>query len=153
MEMTTSKSSPDMAKRDSRGRFVKGSIGNPKGRPVGATCRALRMARDAAEKVALPMLIQAAEVGDLEACKTLIAYGLPRQKPVEVPEPVNIPDGSAGEQARAVLGEVAEGRLSIEAGARLLDALKARTQIEMTTDFENRLAALEAAYGGKTNGR
>ena len=151
--MTTNNNSSERVLRDSRGRFLKGCVANPAGRPQGASCRALRMARQAAEEVALPALIEAAKGGDMEACRVLVGYGLPRQKPVEVPEPVNLPDGSAGEQARAVLSEVAEGRLSIEAGARLLDALKARTQIEMTTDFENRLAALEAAYGGKKSGR
>ena len=150
--MKSNKSSPDMAKRDSRGRFVKGSIGNPKGRPVGATCRALRLAREAAERVALPRLIEAAESGDMDACKVLVSYGLPRQKPVEFPEPVNLTDGSIGEQARAVLAEVAGGRLSIEAGARLLEALKAQSQIMMTSELEARIAALEVERGKDAKG-
>lgn len=85
MKPGSSKNTPQQAARDAKGRFLKGTSGNPAGRQPGATCRALRLARDAAEEVALPALIEAARSGDLDACKTLIAYGLPRQRPVSIP--------------------------------------------------------------------
>lgn len=113
---TTCKNTPQQAARDVKGRFLKGASGNPAGRQPGATCRALRLARDAAEEVALPALIEAARSGDLDACKALIAYGLPRQRPVSLPEPIDLPEeGDLSEQMNALLRLVARGEVSTTA--------------------------------------
>ena len=53
------------AKRDSKGRWKPGKSGNPSGPKPGASCRALLMAREWAEKKGLPLLMEAAEGGDI----------------------------------------------------------------------------------------
>lgn len=46
------------------------------------------MAREWAETKGLPLLMKAAEEGDLDATRLLVTLAVPRQKPVSLPEPV-----------------------------------------------------------------
>lgn len=137
------KSTSDQAARDARGRFLKGRSGNPAGRSQGATCNALRMAREAAETVALPVLIEAAKAGDLDACKTLIAYGLPRQRPVTVPEPISLPvEGSLADQARALVALVARGEVSTATAGEVADVLQKAAKVDEVTQLREQVEAL-----------
>ena len=142
--MTTVNSSSDMALRDERGRFVKGSVGNPKGRPVGASCRALRMARQAAEDVALPVLIEAAKGGDLDACRVLVGYGLPRQKPVSIPEPVSLPDTeNLSDLIQALLKLVAAGEVSTSAAGEIATIIAAASKVDEVTQLREQVERLK----------
>lgn len=106
--------------RDSRGRFVAGNQVS-RGRPHGASNRALRMARDAAENVALPKLIELAQHGDRKSCEILVAYGLPRIKPVELPEPIQLPEyTSRAAFLDGLLNMVRRGELTLDAAARAM---------------------------------
>lgn len=54
-----------------------GQSGNPAGPKPGASCRALLMARKWAEEKGLPLLMEAAEGGDMDAIKLLVQLGIP----------------------------------------------------------------------------
>ena len=138
--------------RDRTGRFLPGHSGNPKGRPSGACCSALRQAQEWAAAEGVPMLIEQARGGDMDAVKTLVGL-LPRQKPVSLPEP--LPDGagassSAGlaEQARAVLAAALSGELGPDAAAGHMALLGQMTKIEENSELRARIEALERAING-----
>lgn len=138
------KKSPDLARRDAQGRFVPGSIGNPKGRPAGASCRALRMARQAAEEVALPVLIEAARNGNLDACRVLVGYGLPRQRPVTLPEPVDLPDtGTLSDQIQALLRLVAAGEVSPSAATEISGIIATAARVDEVTELREQVESLK----------
>lgn len=148
MKSGSSKNTPQQAARDAKGRFLKGTSGNPAGRQQGATCRALRLARDAAEEVALPALIEAARGGDLDACKTLIAYGLPRQRPVSIPEPVDLPEeGGLSEQMTALLRLVARGEVSTTAAGEVAALISTAAKVNEVTELRAQVENLKRVMG------
>lgn len=128
-------------RRDSLGRFQKGSTGNREGRKPGATCNALRKAREAAESVALPVLIEAAKGGSLDAAKAICGFGLPRQKAVTMPEelPGDIP---------GLLEAMNRGEVSPDTVQGVLAAHETAKRIQSLDDLEARISALE----GRTRG-
>ena len=140
----TSKSTSEQAARDAKGRFLKGSSGNAKGRTKGATCRALRIAREAAEQYALPLLIEAVKSGDLKAATALVAYGLPKHKPMTEVGPVEFPDGATlTQKAEAILQAVSSGEISGDAGKLYMDMLAAVASMKQVDELEARVAAIE----------
>ncbi len=154
MSDNSSKKSPDLARRDAQGRFVAGSIGNPKGRPVGQTCRVLRMARQAAEEVALPALIEAAKTGDLDACRVLVGYGLPRQRPVTIPEPVALPEtGNLSEQIQALLRLVSAGEVSPAAANEIAGIIATAAKVDEVTELREQVEALKRVLDARKDGK
>ena len=131
------------ADRDARGRFLPGNrLG--KGRPKGATCNALRQAREAAEQYALPILIQAVKDGDIKAATALVAYGLPKHKPMVEVGPVDFPEGATlTGKAEAVLQAVADGSISGDAGKLYMDMLAAVASMKQVDELEARVTAIE----------
>ena len=141
---TTCKNTPQQAARDVKGRFLKGASGNPAGRQPGTTCRALRLAHDAAEEVALPALIEAARSGDLDACKALIAYGLPRQRPVSLPEPIDLPEeGDLSEQMNTLLRLVARGEGSTTAAGEVAALISTAAKVDEVTELREQVESLK----------
>ena len=126
------------AKRDSRGRWKPGRSGNPAGPKPGASCRALLMAREWAEKKGLPLLMEAAEGGDVDALKTLVMLGVPRQKPVSLPSA--LPGGPDG-----VLAALEAGAISPDEAKAVMSVHLDRVRIKEIEELEQRLAALERA--------
>ena len=139
------KNRTEQAKRDSKGRFKPGASGNPSGRPVGLSCRAVMAARAWAEEKGLPLLMEAAEAGDIDACRFLVGLGVPKQKPVSLPEA--LPCFPAGEgqskQARAILEQAARGEISRDVATEMLSLLVTNLKILEVTELERRIAALE----------
>ena len=117
------------------GHFAKGNKLSP-GRPKGATCNALRVAKDAAEHVALPLLIECAKHGDVEAAKAICSYGLPKMKPVSLP--CEVPTTVVG------IREALEGGvLSLDDAKVALDCLVTVRKIVESEEMEQRVAELE----------
>ena len=129
---------PQDAKRDSKGRWKPGKSGNPAGPKPGASCRALLMAREWAEKKGLPMLMKAAEDGDMDAIKLLVQLGMPRTKAVTVPQP--LPSSPAG-----VLDAMASGELDADTASTAMGAHLTAAKIKELADLETRIQALERA--------
>ena len=104
----------------------------------------MRLARDAAEEVALPALIEAARGGDLEACKALIAYGLPRQRPVSIPEPVDLPEiGDLSEQMTALLRLMARGEVSTTTAGEVAAIIATAAKVDEVTQLREQVEALK----------
>jgi len=149
----TDKSPKEPGDRDARGRFLPGNRINPGGRPKGATCHALRQAREAAEKYALPLVVEAVQNGDIKAAIALIAYGLPKHKPMVEVGPVHFPEGaSLTEKAEAVLQAVAGGSISGDAGKVYMDMLAAVASMKQADELEARLSAVENRMEALDNG-
>lgn len=62
--------------------FQPGQSGNPAGRPKGSVNRQLAMLRDAVDKV-LPLVLERAMQGDVEAQKLILEKGLPKFRQIE----------------------------------------------------------------------
>lgn len=128
--------------RDAKGRWKPGQSGNPAGPKPGASCRALLMARTWAEEKGLPLLMEAAESGDMDALRALVALGIPRQKPVSIP--VALPGGPDGVLAALEAGEIAPDEAKTMMAVHL-----DRVRIKEIEELERRLAALESALKQK----
>ena len=133
---------PQEAKRDSKGRWRPGQSGNPSGPKPGASCRALLMARKWAEEKGLPLLMEAAEGGDMDAIKLLVQLGMPRTKAVTVPQP--LPSSPAG-----VLDAMASGELDADTASTAMGAHLTAAKIKELADLEARIQALESALKQK----
>ena len=129
---------PQDAKRDSKGRWKPGKSGNPAGPKPGASCRALLMARDWAEAKGLPLLMEAAEGGDMDAVRLLVQLGMPRTKAVSIPQP--LPSSPAG-----VLDAMASGELDADTASTAMGAHLTAAKIKELADLETRIQALERA--------
>ena len=124
--------------RDARGRWKPGQSGNPAGPKPGASCRALLMARDWAEAKGLPLLMEAAEGGDMDAVRLLVQLGMPRTKAVSIPQPLpSSPDG--------VLDAMASGALDADTASTAMGAHLTAAKIKEMADLETRIQALERA--------
>lgn len=142
--MKPCKNTQHQVSRDGRGRFLPGKSGNLFGRPKGSTCHALRMAREAAEEVALPVLIEAAKSGDMEACKVLVSYGLPRQKPVHLPSPVELPEtDDLSELAKAVFRLLKEGRIGVDVAGEMIGMLGTAARVEEVSELREQVENLK----------
>ena len=146
--MTASKSTAEQAGRDARGRFRAGRSGNPAGRPPGASCRAVRMAREWAETKGLPLLMKAAEEGDMDATRLLVTLAVPRQKPVSLPEPVpSFPaDKNLLEQGKAIMAAVTKGTMRLDTARGCMELLGVLARLDENLNLAERLEALEAAW-------
>jgi hypothetical protein len=148
-----SKSTKEQAARDAKGRFLPGRSGNAGGRPKGATCNALRQAREAAEKYALPLVVEAVQNGDIKAAIALIAYGLPKHKPMVEVGPVDFREGATlTEKAEAVLMAVGSGAISGDAGKLYMDMLAAVASMKQADEIEERMRELETRMEALSNG-
>lgn len=132
--------------RDAKGRWRPGQSGNPSGPKPGASCRALLMARDWAEAKGLPLLMEAAEDGDMDAIKLLVQLGMPRTKAVSIP--IALPGGPDGVLAALEAGEIAPDEAKTMMAVHL-----DRVRIREAEELEQRLAALERAVQEKGSER
>ena len=125
-------------KRDSRGRWKAGQSGNPAGPRPGNSARVLLMARNWAEAKGLPMLMEAAEGGDMDAIKLLVQLGMPRTKAISLPQ--EMPSDPAG-----VLDAMASGELDADTASTAMGAHLTAAKIKEMADLETRIQALERA--------
>lgn len=130
--------------RDDKGKFLKGSSGNPSGRPTGASCRALKTARNAVESIALPMVITACENGSLEACKILLCYGLPCQRPVSIPEVVTVSEShDLSIQIKQLLHSIYCGEISSTVASEIAGVISMAAKVEEVTVLREQVESLK----------
>ena len=129
-------------------RFKKGESGNPAGRPQGSSNRSLRILRDAAEEI-LPDLIERARKGDFEAQRLLLDKGIPRLRPVTLPEQLTLPKGSLTDQAKALVALVADGDLSTTVAAEIASLLTTAARVEEVDQLRDELKALRTILEGR----
>ena len=104
--------------RDSGGRFAPGCKGGP-GRPKGSANSLLIQARQWVEEKGLPMMIAAAESGDMDAARLLVTLAMPKLKPTAPPleclKDMPIPERGKDMGAVAVflLNKLREGQIAV----------------------------------------
>ena len=90
--------------------------------------------------------MEAAESGDMDALRALVALGIPKQKPVSLPSA--LPGGPDGVLAALEAGEIAPDEAKV-----VMDVHLGRAKIREVEELEQRLAALERAVQEKESDR
>lgn len=136
-------------KRTKAAPWKKGQSGNPAGRPPGVSkAQALREAIAQDVPAIVETLKAAALAGDVQAARLLLERALPACKPVELPQPLALPEGGTlADKGAAILHAAGVGELAPGQAAALLAALGTLAKIVETTELEQRIAALEAQHG------
>ncbi len=136
--------------RDSKGRFAKGTSGNPRGRrPRGlATVEKLRTSLADELPAIIQSLVKKAKEGDISACKLILERVLPPLKVAELPVALGELGGTRTEQGQAILHEMAAGMLTPGEAARLLAALASQAKVVEVDELERRLVNLEQKLAG-----
>ena len=130
--------------RNADGKFRKGVSGNVHGRPKGAVNRVVSMVKDAAENIALPALIENAQSGDMEAIKLLFLAGVPRLKPVELAEPIDInPNDTIEGKIKSIFKLLANGEITAAKGVELANIVSQSLKVIDMEDLINRIEQLE----------
>ena len=133
-----------------RGRpFEAGHSGNPNGRPKGARNKATVMAEqllDGELDALVRKLIEKAKAGDVAALRLCLDRLLPPRRDrlvtFALPKIESAKDACAA--AAAIMAACANGELSPREAVELMGLVEAQVRMFETTEFEARLAALEA---------
>ena len=133
--------------------FQPGQSGNPNGRPRGAVSQVLRMAREAAVNVGLPRIIDAANGGDLFACRTLVQLGLPKLRPISEPEAVPLEGETLTAKASALIDLVASGEVSSQVGNEVVGILATAARIDEVEQLRAQVEKLQEAIENMENER
>lgn len=147
--MESPKTDGKKSDRSASGRFTKGnkaSPGRPPGRGVVAELRE-KLAQDV-DKV-ISIVREQALAGDPQAIRILLDRVLPSLRPVELPTPLDLPEGNLARQAHAVVQAVANGDIAASQAAQIINALGGVAKIVETTDLLDRIEKLEAANVNK----
>jgi hypothetical protein len=128
------------------GQFQPGQSGNPAGRPPGIRDKRTAM-RELLEPHAEELVAKAVDLaknGDTTALRICLDRLIPPVKAKD--QPVQLPSlaGSLADSGRVILEALAEGRLSPEEAAHILQALSTQAKINEIDEIERRVAALEA---------
>ena len=128
------------AERGASGRFVKGNRASP-GRPAGRGKVA-----ELRDKLAKD-LDQIIDVLRTQALRILLDRVLPSLRPVELPTPLDMPQGNLAQQAHAVVQAAAVGDIAPGQAAQIIAALGGVAKIVESTELVARIQALEAKHG------
>lgn len=122
-----------------------GQSGNPAGRQAG-TSKVAALRASIAEHVdaIIAKQVELAKNGDATAARLLLERVLPPIKATEQAAPIDLPEGSIADQARAVMAATGSGQLAPGQAAQMLTALGTLAKIIETDELERRIAALEA---------
>jgi hypothetical protein len=124
-----------------------GQSGNPRGKPAGSgELQRLRAAISEHIPGIIDELVSAARGGDVQAARLLLERTLPPMKPVELAQPLALPDGSLTQKAHGILDAADAGLLAPGQAAQLMGALVGLVRVAELDDLQNRIAALEAKH-------
>jgi uncharacterized protein DUF5681 len=135
----------------SGGSWKPGHCGNPKGRPKGARDRRSNLRYGLLKEVPaiLKTLAAAANGGDIQAARLILERSLPALKTAA--EPLTLPGADTpASQGRTVLGACAQGDISPDEAATLMQALAAQGRLVEVEDLAQRVGALEEAVQRRT---
>ena len=131
------------------GKFTKGnkaSPGRPPGRGKVAELRE-KLAQDV--DAVIGIVREQALAGDPQAIRILLDRVLPSLRPVELPTPLDLPEGNLAHQAHAVVQAVADGDIAPSQAAQIITALGGVAKIVEATDLIARITALEEKQNAK----
>lgn len=132
--------------RDERGQFLPGQAPKSPGRPRGKTeSEKVREILEPHRQTVIEKTIELAKAGDPQAQRLFMQYlaPAPRQESERVVIPGLAEADTPKEKADCILGAVAIGAISFEAGERALRMLGIYLQAITASDHEARLRALE----------
>jgi hypothetical protein len=131
--------------RNSDGTFGPGNPGKPRGTRHKATVAALALLEGEADRLTRKA-VEVALTGDVTALRLCLERIAPPRKdaPVMFPMPSMRSAGDAAKAAGAVLEAVADGELTPIEGAHVMGLVDAFRRTLEASEFEVRLAALEA---------
>ena len=131
------------------GKFAKGNKASPGRTPGRSKVTELRdkLAQDI--DAVIGIVRKQALAGDQQAIRILLDKVLPSLRPIELPTPLDLPDGNLALQARAVVQAVADGDIAPSQAAQIITALGGVAKIIETTDLLDRITKLEAANVNK----
>jgi hypothetical protein len=135
--------------RGAGGRFTKGnraSPGRPPGRGAVAELRD-KLAQDMDQIIS--KVREQALAGDLQAARIVLDRVLPSLRPVEMPQAMDVPEGTLAEQAHAVVQAVAAGEIAPGQAVQIITALGGVAKIIETTELVARIEALEEKHAAK----
>ena len=143
--MITTGNNGEPTGRDDAGRFTSGNPGRPPGARHKATVAALALLDGEADRLTRKA-IEVALTGDVTALRLCLERIAPPRKdgPVTFPLPSMRSAGDAAKAAGAVLEAVADGELTPIEGAHVMGLVDAFRRTLEASEFEVRLAALEA---------
>jgi dihydrodipicolinate synthase/N-acetylneuraminate lyase len=130
----------------SGGSWQPGQCGNPKGRPKGARDRRSNLRCGLLKEVPaiLKTLAAAAKGGDIQAAKLILERTLPALKTAA--ETLTRPGADTpASQGRTVLGACAQGDISPDEAATLMQAISAQARVVEVEELTQRVQALEQA--------
>lgn len=129
-------------------KFRPGQSGNPAGKPPGVKHTATRLREGLLKSVDVSKLVKKltdqAMAGDTQAMGLLLARLIPALKPISQTVRLELPDGGLVLQAESIVRHVADGGLAPDVASDLLNGLVTVARLKETSEFAERLAALEA---------
>lgn len=134
-----------------KGGFKPGQSGNPAGRPRGAVSAAVRLRREieANGDDILRKQIERAKQGNPYIAKFLLELILPRAKTLPLREPIAL-EGDLPQQAETVKRMLAEGSVSLDEAASLIEVIGGVQAITDRAALAQRVAELEAKLAALT---
>lgn len=132
--------------RTSKGKFAKGSSGNPRGRPPMLSPE-LRERLDKATPEIIDKILEKALNGDLAAAKVILdrTAPIPKQSLATINIPgIDSSERSLSGKAELVLNSIATAECPPDVGISIIQALKGLSALKEFDEIEKRLTALEA---------
>lgn len=129
-------------------KFKPGQSGNPAGRPKGSLNRQLTAIREAADKV-LPLVVEKALAGDVDAQHFIVDRALPRMRAVTPAEAFTLPEGGLLEQVQAVLSQTANGEMSPTAAAEIVGMIATAAKVEEIDQLRTEISSLKRVLEGR----
>lgn len=130
--------------KNSKGHWLPGQSGNPKGRPPGLRAEALRGIVQSRAHELIEVAMQQALTGDSSTLQFLLSRVLPPLRPVSTPLPISAEHREHPMAlASALVSSACNGEDSPDAAIALLGALGNLVKVQEAVEFERRLAALE----------
>lgn len=134
-------------------KFQPGQSGNPSGKKAGTKHASTKVREGLLQSVDVTALVKKltdqAMAGDTQAASLLLARLVPALKPITPTVRLELAEGGLVQQAESIVRHVAAGSLAPDVAGDLLGGLVTVARLKESTEFSERLAALEAQLAPK----
>ena len=132
--------------RRKNGTFAKGHTGNAGGRP--GNLANLRAKLTAGSDEIATVVLAAARLGDMTACRLVLERIVPSLKPIAEPVAFDLDDTDLPSTARSIMRAIANGTLPSDQGKALLDAVLGMARVVEVAELEQQLIELRGLIEG-----